>query len=76
LLALKAFPTSENNRTFCPPGPTRRTSISLTQVCVRFFSVTVTLVIEGFIPVTLMVDGYGDPAPESGIVIGIVLLKV
>ena len=57
LFALKASPTSEKTNTFCPPGPTKSTSMSLTHVWLRFISVTVTLLTVPFIPVTLIVEG-------------------
>lgn len=76
LLGTNPAPTSEKANRVCPPGPARSTSTSLPQLWVRFLSVMVTLVTVPFIPVTLIVDGYGEPAPWSGIVIAPELVKV
>ena len=57
LFALNASPTSEKINAFCPAGPTRSASMSLTQVWLKFLSVTVRLVIVPVIPDTLIDEG-------------------
>ena len=69
-------PTSDMMMAFWPPGPTSRISISDGKVWVRFLSLTTTLVTVPLNPATVMFDGYGAPAPLSGIVIAVALVNV
>ncbi|PYJ08219.1 MAG: hypothetical protein DMF06_13325 [Verrucomicrobia bacterium] len=62
-------PTSDMMMAFWPPGPTSRISISDGKVWVRFLSLTITLVTVPVRPATVMLEGYGAPAPLSGMVI-------
>jgi len=70
-----ASPTSERITIFCPAGPTRSISTSLAHEWLKPLSVTVTLVTVPVIPETLIAEGYGEPDPESGIVIAVAFVN-
>jgi hypothetical protein len=68
-------PASETNINFLPSGETSRTSISPGDVCVTLFNVTVMADVVPERPLTVMLDGYGDAAPDDGMVIAVALVK-
>ncbi len=68
-------PASDISSSFCPVGLTKRKSTSAGQVWLNPFSFTVVCVIVPPSPVTLITEGYGEPAPWSGTVTGKALVN-
>ena len=74
-LLAEPLPQSDIGIIACPVGLTSSTSTSLAQVWFRFRNVSVTLLMVPPNPLTLIVEGYGVAAPESGIVIAAELVN-
>src|SRR5262249_799618 len=75
-------PASDMIKAACPPGPTNSISNTEGFPGVGVFSLTVTLVIERDIPVTMISEGYGEagagvpPTDRSLMVINVGFVKI
>ena len=75
LVAVGVVPASDSTMTFRPPGPSSRMSMSRPHWWLNERNVTVTLLTTPVRPVTLIEDGYGEPAVLSRIVIAVAFVN-